>query len=50
MHRLTKRRNSVWHQQIAEHGYGYGYGYEIRLPDRAFHSDLAFFPLLPTPG
>ncbi|MDK0520035.1 hypothetical protein [Streptomyces sp. ML-6] len=46
MHQLTKRRNSVWHQQIAEHGYGY----EIRLPDRAFHSDLAFFPLLPTPG
>ncbi|MFB7951531.1 mannosyltransferase family protein [Streptomyces sp. NPDC056045] len=43
MHRLTGRWDSVWYQRIAEHGYGY----EIRLPDGALHSDLAFFPLLP---
>ncbi|MGW2179070.1 glycosyltransferase family 39 protein [Streptomyces sp. NPDC001732] len=43
MHRLTGRWDSVWYQRIAEHGYGY----EVRLPDGALHSDLAFFPLLP---
>lgn len=43
MHRLTGRWDSVWYQRIAEHGYGYG----VRLPDGTFHSDLAFFPLLP---
>ncbi|MGW2084139.1 hypothetical protein [Streptomyces sp. NPDC001880] len=43
MHRLAGRWDSVWYQRIAEHGYGY----EVRLPDGTFHSDLAFFPLLP---
>ncbi|MFJ8371592.1 hypothetical protein ACIQ9I_08330 [Streptomyces sp. NPDC094461] len=44
MHRLSGRWDSVWYQRIAEHGYGY----EVRLPDGTLHSDLAFFPLLPT--
>ncbi|MBL1099825.1 hypothetical protein JK363_24775 [Streptomyces sp. 205] len=41
---LAARWDSLWYSRIAEEGYGY----TLRLADGSIHSNLAFFPLLPT--
>ncbi|WP_414169644.1 hypothetical protein ACMATS_29770 [Streptoverticillium reticulum] len=41
---LSARWDSLWYARIAEHGYGY----TLHLSGGRVHSDLAFFPLLPS--
>ncbi|MEU8826306.1 hypothetical protein [Streptomyces sp. NPDC048636] len=41
---LSARWDSLWYSRIAEEGYGH----TLYLADGTIHSDLAFFPLLPT--
>jgi hypothetical protein len=41
---LAQRWDSIWYSRIAEHGYGF----TLHLANGRVHSDLAFFPLLPS--
>ncbi|SDR54120.1 Dolichyl-phosphate-mannose-protein mannosyltransferase [Streptomyces sp. KS_16] len=41
---LAGRWDALWYTRVAEQGYGY----TVQLPHGAVHSDLAFFPLLPS--